>query len=305
MPAMIRSMRYFLFVILFSVLAVGCQTANNDSSSSEEMARAHEGDTPAATEAARTPNVPVDDTTIAYARTKAGPDITGFLAAPANPDSVLRSQGHDPSMGALPGIVVIHEWWGLNDNVRGATRRLAAEGYRALAVDLYGDSTASTPGEAKAMMQSATDTPEQLMANVRSAHEYLQSEWDADRVAVMGWCFGGGITFRAVADRPTAFDAAVVYYGTPESMTGGVIEELTTPILAHFGSKDEVVSTAQVDSFRSRVQAVGADVQIHTYEAGHAFANPSGENYEPAAASEAWSRTTSFLNARLFSSTEQ
>jgi carboxymethylenebutenolidase len=152
-------------------------------------------------------------------------------------------------------------------------------------------------------MQRATSTPERLMANLRGAHEYLRAETGAPRVAVLGWCFGGGMTFRALADRPTTFDAAVAYYGTPEPITEPVLQTLTTPLLAHFGTQDQVVPTKQVDAFRSRLDGLDRPVQIHEYDAEHAFANPSGENYDPEAASAAWQRTTAFLRTHLYPST--
>ena len=300
---MLRAQTLFPFTLVLALLLVGC--ASEEGSSSEQMAEGHEGDTPTATEAAQAPDVPVDGRSVVYSRAKAGPDITGYLAAPTQPDSILESRGLSPDTTRLPGVVVIHEWWGLNENIRAATRRLAGEGYRALAVDLYGDSTASTPDGAQALMQKATQNEAQIVANIRDAHEYLLTEAEAPRVGVMGWCFGGGMTFRAVADRPTTFDAAVAYYGTPESMTKTVLQRLTTPVLALFGTTDQVVSMAQVKSFRARVDETGADVQSYTYEAGYAFANPSGQNYEPASAQEAWSRTATFLRDALYGPVNQ
>jgi carboxymethylenebutenolidase len=120
----------------------------------------------------------------------------------------------------------------------------------------------------------------------------------------MGWCFGGGMTFRAVADRPTAFDAAVAYYGTPEAMTAPVLEQLTTPVLAHFGREDQVVPPKQVEAFRSRLDGRAVTIQIYMYDAGHAFANPSGESYDAEAAERAWGRTTEFLRSHLYSASD-
>lgn len=284
-------------IAVFVLAACGGQEGS-DSTAAEEMADGHEGDTPTATEAAREPARPVDAREVVYTQVE-GEDVTGYLAAPSNPDSVLSARGMDPSAG-LPGIVVIHEWWGLNDNIRTAARRLAGEGYRTLAVDLYADSAAQTSQQAQALMQEATSTPERMMANLRGAHDYLRSDTGAPRVAVMGWCFGGGLTFRSVADRPTGYDAAVAYYGTPEAMTDSVLQELTTPVLAHFGRQDEVVSTKQVKAFQSRLKRLDSDVQMYQYDAGHAFANPSGESYNPEAAEMAWSRTTDFLRRHLY-----
>ena len=298
-------MNQTLFPTLLAVLLVcsGC-SAEEPGVSAEAMAEGHEGDTPVATDAAREPAAPVDTAAVTYGRTGDGTALTGYLAAPSNPDSVLSAHGRDPSSAQLPGVVVIHEWWGLNDNVRTATRRLAGKGYRALAVDLYGDSTAQTPQQAQSLMQSATADPEQIAANLRAAHQHLEAEEGAPRVAVMGWCFGGGMTFRAVADRPTAFDAAVAYYGTPEAMTPSVLEQLTTPILGHFGRQDQVVSPKQVKAFRSRLDGRGVNVQVYMYDAGHAFANPSGDSYDAEAAEAAWDRTTAFLQTHLYPSSD-
>ena len=283
-------------LVLF--VGAGCQP-DEPGGSAAAMAEGHVGDTPVATDAAREPITPVDTAEVTYGQADDGSALTGYLAAPANPDSVLSAHGRDPETDRLPAIVVIHEWWGLNDNVRAATRRLAGEGYRALAVDLYGDSTAQTPQQAQSLMQAATSDPAQITANLRAAHQHLETEEGAPRVAVMGWCFGGGMTFRAVADRPAAFDAAVAYYGTPEAMTPSVLDDLTTPILAHFGQQDQVVPPKQVEAFRSRLDGRGVNVQVYMYEAGHAFANPSGDGYDPEAAEAAWRRTTAFLQTHL------
>jgi len=263
------------------------------------MAEEHEGDTPVASEAAREPAVPVEGRTVTYG-TVGGTEVTGYLAAPSNPDSILAARGLNPAEAALPGLVVIHEWWGLNDNVRTAARRLAGEGYRALAVDLYGDSTAQTPGRAQKLMKQAMQDQDQLVANVRAGHEYLRGEGSAPRVGVLGWCFGGSMTYNTLAPRPEAFDAAVAYYGGPEPMTASVLKQLETPLMAHFGTEDEAISIEAARAFEKRAGQTDAPVTYHEYEAGHAFANPSGESYDPAAADTAWTRTTDFLRTHLY-----
>jgi len=286
-------------LLVFSLLVSGCSSPDDPGVTAEVMANAHEGDTPVATEGAREPSLDVETREVTYGETADGAPITGYLAQPATPDSVLSVHGRDPSSARLPGLVIIHEWWGLNDNVRTKTRRWAGEGYRALAVDLYGDSTARSPSEAQSLMQSATEDSDAIAANLASAHEYLETEANAPRVGVMGWCFGGGMTFRAVADRPTAFDAAVAYYGSPETMTESVLEKLKTPIMAHFGRQDEVVPPKQVEAFRSRLDGQRVNAQIYMYDAGHAFANPSGDSYDEEAAERAWSRSTEFFRTHL------
>jgi carboxymethylenebutenolidase len=287
-----------LLLLFATVLLVGC--GGNGESEADQMAEEHEGETPAATDAARAPEIPVTTDTVTYTTTEEGEPVTGYLAAPAHADSVLNAHGMDPSTDRLPGLVVIHEWWGLNDNVRTATRRLAGQGYRALAVDLYQGATARSSDSARALMQRAMGRQESLMANLGDAHDYLRTEAGAPRVAVMGWCFGGGRTYDAVAAAPTGYDAAVAYYGNPESMTTDVLRKTTTPILAHFGRKDQAISIETARDFQSRFEDAGAAGAIHFYDAGHAFANPSGGNYEPEAAQQAWSRTTDFLARHLY-----
>jgi len=290
--------RVFLLASLAVLLLTGCGSSGD--SEAQRMADGHQGDTPTATDATRAPEISVTTKTVSYTQTPDGDAVEGYLAAPESPDSVLAAQGRDPSAAHLPGIVVIHEWWGLNDNIRAATRRLAGQGYRALAVDLYRGATASSTDSAQALTKSAMSRRDQLMANLQAAHDHLRSEAEAPRVAVMGWCFGGSRTFDAVATAPTRHDAAVAYYGSPEPMTASVLERLETPVQAHFGRQDEVVSMEAVRGFQSRLKTADAAAQVYLYDAGHAFANPSGESYDPKAAEKAWSRTNEFLKTHLY-----
>ncbi|MCS3632385.1 dienelactone hydrolase [Salinibacter ruber] len=221
-------MRVAGFVLILCALPLLTGCGSDSGSEAERMAEEHEGDTPTATEAAQAPKIPVEGRTVTYGQQN-GTARTGYLAAPADVDSVRSARAGD----ALPGIVVIHEWWGLNDNVRAATRRLAGEGYRALAVDLYGGAVAETPDSAQALMGQAMGEPSRLVENVRDGRAYLSSEADAAR------------------------------------------------------------------RFRDRMEDAGTSLAYHEYDAGHAFANPSGESYEPAAAEQAWTRTTDFLQTHL------
>lgn len=284
------------FVAVFVLAACGPE----EEAEPERMAEEHEGDTPMATEATQAPRIPVTENTVAYTEMPGGDSVMGYVAAPANPDSVLEAKGRDPATAQLPGIVVIHEWWGLNDNVRAATRRLAGEGYRALAVDVYRGAVAETPDSAQALMQRAMSESDRVQANLQAAYDYLRSEMGAPRVAVLGWCFGGSRTFEVVSSSPTQYSAAVAYYGSPGSMTDSVLQSLTTPVLAHFGREDEAIGMEAVRSLRSRLENVDAPVTVHLYDAGHAFANPSGESYDADAATTAWGRTTEFLQQHLY-----
>jgi carboxymethylenebutenolidase len=293
-----KLLRWCLFAVL--LVTAGCG-GNSDTEYSDDLAEQHAEDTPEATAAARASIIPVDGSTVAYATTESGEAITGYLAEPERPDSVLEARGLDPSATNLPGLVVIHEWWGLNDNIRAATRRLAGEGYRALAVDLYRGATAETPEDAQALMQTAMKSPEDMRANLQAAVNYLHEEVNAPRVGVMGWCFGGGMALNAAVAQPETLDALVVYYGRVHDVERSELAALDMPLMGHFGEQDSSIPVENVASFEQTLNDLGKDVEMHMYpNAGHAFANPSGQNYNPDAAATAWDRTTRFLRDALY-----
>ncbi len=289
----------WMTLVMAGLLLIGC--GGSDTSYSDEMAEQHADDTPEATAAAQEPMIPVAASTVPYATTDAEETITGYLAAPENPDSVLEARGLDPATSSLPGLIVIHEWWGLNDNIRAATRRLAGEGYRALAVDLYRGSTADTPEAARELVEMAMQDRAAMLANLRAAHAFLREETEAPRVGVLGWCFGGAMALNAALDQPEALDALVIYYGRVGDAESSELEALDMPVLGHFGAEDGSIPLEDVRAFEEVLAGSEQDVQVYTYDgAGHAFANPSGQNYDPEAAAEAWDRTTRFLERHLY-----
>ena len=276
-------------------------TGEADTTYADDMAEQHEGDRPSATAAAREPMMPVDTRTVSYATTEAGESILGYVAEPERPDSVLKARGMNPDEASLPGVVVIHEWWGLNDNIRTAARRIAGEGYRVLAVDLYDGSTAETPKAARELMQQAMKQPDRLAANLERAHAFLREELGASRTAVMGWCFGGSMTMTAAITDPKTYDAAVVYYGRLSDVTEEEIALIEFPILGFFGGQDSSIPVESVREFEQMLDDAGKDAEFYVYDdAGHAFANPSGTNYDPEAAADAWEKTTAFLKENLY-----
>ena len=292
-------------VLMILLLLAGCGGEQDDStdaaSSADQMAEMHEGDTPEATAAAREPMLPVTASTVAYGSTDAGDSMTGYAAAPSRPDSVLDARGLDPATTNLPGLIVIHEWWGLNDNIRTTTRRLAGEGYRVLAVDLYGGAVGETPEEARDLMQLALEDRDLLRNNLRQAHEYLRTEADAPRVAVMGWCFGGGMALEAAISQPETLNGAVIYYGSLDRATEETLRPIEFPILGLFGGQDQSIPVENVRAFEQTLNDLGTDAEIHIYDdAGHAFANPSGSRYDAEAAAQAWDETTDFLRRTLY-----
>lgn len=248
------------------------------------MAALHEGDEPEASAAATLePRVPVETEEVTYVDGGA----PGYLARPAEAE------------GPLPGVVVIHEWWGLNENVEAMTRRLAGEGYVALAVDLYGGEVASDRQGAMQLMRDAMESPEQALANLKAAARYLEESRGAPRLGVIGWCFGGGWSLQAAIAMGDRLEATVIYYGrlvTDEAE----LRKIASPVLGLFGAEDGGIPVTSVEQFEATLESLGKDVSVHVYEgADHAFANPSGTRYDAAAGEDAWQKTVTFLAEHL------
>jgi carboxymethylenebutenolidase len=199
----------------------------------------------------------------------------------------------------LPAIIVIHEWWGLNDGVRAMADRLAGEGYIVLAVDLFNGATADNPVNARELMIAAVENPDNANSNIRQAFEWLVNIAGAPRIASLGWCFGGGWSLNTALLFPDDLDAAVIYYG---QVTGdeAALEPMNVPILGLFGANDRGISVESVNAFESALKNLGKNYEIEIYpNARHAFANPTGNNYNHEIAEAAWSRTVNFLRLHL------
>jgi carboxymethylenebutenolidase len=250
----------------------------------DRVAAEHADDTPSGNVDGDTDNVHAE--TLDYATLDDEP-VSGYLARPRS------------GSGPFPAVVLIHEWWGLNDNIRAMARRFADAGYVALAVDLYEGETAERPQRARSLMQQAMQRTDRLERNIEQAFYYLDVMPSTDRIGAVGWCFGGGWSLRTALMFPEELDASVIYYG--ELVTDADrLAPLEVPILGLFGSEDSVVPTETVRAFGQVLTELEKPHEIHVYEgAGHAFANPSGENYEPDTAAQAWARTTAFLNRHL------
>ena len=281
--------------LVTALLAVGCALINPSLSGqipadgpSAVMAELHKDDMPIASPAAKdvAPNA-VTTEEVTYG-TLDGIPFNGYLAKPADVSS------------PLPGLIVIQEWWGLNDNIRTMTRRLAAEGYTALAVDLYDGEVAENRDQAKTLVQAAIQNSERLTQNVVAAYGYLTDEQQSPTVGTIGWCFGGTWSLNTALALPTELDATVIYYGGQISTDPATLEPLQMPIQGHFGALDSSPSPETVQAFETALTDLGKETEIYVYEgANHAFANPSGTRYNAEAADLAWQRTTAFLKQHL------
>lgn len=251
----------------------------------DRMSMEHEGDHPvenASLDLAQSGEVSGEEVTYA---TVNGTEITGYLAKPENAEE------------NTPGIIVIHEWWGLNDNIRNMTDKLAGEGYTALAVDLYKGKVAESPDSAGTYAGSVDD--QEAVDNLTQAYNYLSEEQNSGNIGVIGWCFGGAWSLQTALAHPGKIDATVIYYGRLVTDTEQ-LEKLQMPVLGIFGAEDEGIPPKDVKAFESALNEVGVSNSIHIYDgAGHAFANPSGTRYQEEAAKDAWQKTVSFFEENL------
>ncbi len=253
----------------------------------DAMSREHADDTTVASEAAKiAPQRPIISERLAYAEVE-DELVYGHFAFPAD------------MVEPLPAIIVIHEWWGLNENVRAMADRLAGEGYIVFAVDLFGGKVAESPESARQLMLSVVENPEQASENIRKAYDFVNTTAGAPRVGSIGWCFGGGWSLNAAMIFPNDLDAAVIYYGQVTADEER-LRAINVPILGLFGAEDTGISVESVQLFEAALERLSKNYEIQIYPgAGHAFANPTGQNYNAEVAEDAWKRTLEFFGHNL------
>lgn len=207
-----------------------------------------------------------------------------------------------PSTGTGPGVVVIQEWWGLTDHIAGIADRLAAEGFVALAPDLYGGRTAHDADEAGEMLSSLpVDRAARDLAGAVDfllAHDAVQGS----KVGAVGFCMGGGFVLQLAAQQGDRIGAAVPFYGVgpavPEQYAG-----LSAAVQGHYGEQDDSypVEQARAQEQQIRSESSSPQVEFFYYPSGHAFHNDTNTlgTYDPESAAEAWNRTLGFLRSQL------
>ena len=224
--------------------------------------------------------------TISYHRPD-GASINGYLA--------------EGKPGA-PGVVVIQEWWGINEQIRGVADKLAAEGYRALVPDLYRGKTALEANEAEHLMKGL-DFGSAAAQDVRGAVQHLKAT-GSPKVGVTGFCMGGALTLLAAVNVPEA-DAFVAWYGYPplEYLDASKIR---APVMGHWGTEDSVFPIDKVQALEAKLREARVPFEFHRYQAKHAFANETADSKnlpflksDPTAAELAWRRTLEFFSKSL------
>lgn len=217
-----------------------------------------------------------------------GKPFQGYLAEPALPDA--------------PGIVVIQEWWGLNDQIRGVADRLAQAGYVALVPDLYRGKSTVEAEEAHHLM-STLDFGDAAGQDVRGAVQALKAR--CGKVGVTGFCMGGALTLLAMTQVPEA-DAGVIWYGYPP-LEYVDASRLKAPLMAHWAMQDGAFAIDGVDQLEARLREAGAVYEGHRYLAQHGFANETAQGprrlpitqYDAVWAGMAWDRTLRFFGRHL------
>lgn len=212
--------------------------------------------------------------------------VSGYLAVPASP-------------GRHPALVVIHEWWGLNDWVKEQTRKFAENGYVALAVDLYRGKVATDPGEAHELMRGLPE--DRAVRDMKAAFDDLAARSDVDpsKIGSVGWCMGGGLSLDLALAEPR-LAACVINYGHLVTEPAE-IAKIHAPILGNFGALDRGITPEDVHAFEKAVKSAGKSIDVKIYSgAGHAFENPNNKDgYRPQAAADSWKRMIDFFNKTL------
>jgi carboxymethylenebutenolidase len=283
-------------LLLSATVLSACGSSDQDSSESDNaanranvdaMTREHADDTTTPSAGAQiAPRKAVISERMPYAEV-ADELVYGYFVAPAD------------MFEPLPAVIMIHEWWGLNDNIRAMADRLAGQGYIVLAVDLYGGKVAESSAEARELMLSVLEDPESANNNIRDAYDFVSTTAGAPRVGSLGWCFGGGWSLNTAQLFPDDLDASVIYYGQVTD-DEDALRPINSPILGLFAAKDTGIKVESVEAFGDALERLRKTYEIHVYPGvGHAFANPTGNNYDENAATDAWQRTLEFLDTHL------
>ncbi|MGA3166174.1 MAG: dienelactone hydrolase family protein [Terriglobia bacterium] len=229
----------------------------------------------------------------------AAPIKTQDITLPSGSETLAGYLALPESGGKHPAVVVIHEWWGLNDWIKEQTRKLAENGYVALAVDLYRGQVAYDPSLAHELMRGMPE--DRAVRDLKAAFDYLAAREDVnkEKIGSLGWCMGGGFSLLLAVNEPR-LAACVVNYGAMPT-DAAAIQQIQAPVLGNFGADDRGIPPSAVEAFESAMKTAHKSIDLKVYPgAGHAFENPTNKlGYREAAAADAWARTLTFLDHNL------
>ncbi|HEX5574138.1 MAG TPA: dienelactone hydrolase family protein [Nitrososphaeraceae archaeon] len=222
----------------------------------------------------------------------------GYLVYPS--ESNENKSGNNN--GTLPAVVMIHENKGLNDHIKNMANLLARNGYVVLAVDLFKGEVTTDRNRSSELTQYIRDNPDIATANLQSAVKYLASlpNVNAEKIASLGWCFGGAQSLQlALNSQDHPLSATIIYYGRLIT-DNATLAKIKWPVLGIFGDQDSSIPVDTVKAFESALNSNNIPNEIYIFKGvGHAFANPSGDNYAPTETKDAWDKTLSFLDKHL------
>jgi len=215
-------------------------------------------------------------------------------------DETVQGILYTPSgVGPFPAIVVIHEWWGLNDWVKEQATKLADQGYVTLAIDLYRGKVADDPDTAHQLSRGLPE--DRAKRDLKAAVDFLKTQKNvkADRIGSIGWCMGGGYSLDAALEEPT-LAATVINYGHLAT-DSAALKQIHAAILGNFGGQDQGIPPADVKKIEEQLKSLGKSADIKIYpDAGHGFQNPNNKNgYRAEDAADAWQRTVAFFASHL------
>jgi carboxymethylenebutenolidase len=222
----------------------------------------------------------------------------GYLVYPSESNENKSGNNND----TLPAVVMIHENKGLNDHIKNMANLLARNGYVVLAVDLFKGEVTTDRNRSSELTQYIRDNPDIATANLQSAVKYLASlpNVNAEKIASLGWCFGGAQSLQlALNSQDHPLSATIIYYGRLIT-DNATLAKIKWPVLGIFGDQDSSIPVDTVKAFESALNSNNIPNEIYIFKGvGHAFANPSGDNYAPTETKDAWDKTLSFLDKHL------
>ncbi len=233
----------------------------------------------------------------------AWPELANAAAKSTTPISVKLADGFEvkgvmavPAKLPAPTVLLVHEWWGLNDQIKSVAAEFAKQGYLAVAVDLYNGETTTSSAKAGRLMKAVDD--KRATRQIKTMADWLRTHKDSTgKIGTVGWCFGGGWSLNCSIATPV--NATVIYYGHV-TRSARQLASLKGPVLGHFATKDNWITKAMVEGFESAMKKAGkTDLTVNWYEANHAFANPSSARYDQKDAALAWQRTLDFYKKHL------